>query len=147
MDKASTWREFRQVQKEGEREVSRKVSVYNLDVIISIGYRVRSPVGVEFKKWANQKLKDYLLQGYSINWELLQKEQSNVKRLQEEVHILNQQIFDRQTVLTDGLLSIISHYSRSFELLHKYDKEDFFESDFNESIIYVINTLDVTKAI
>ncbi|MEI5983362.1 RhuM family protein [Sphingobacterium sp. PU5-4] len=66
LDKASTWREFRQVQKEGEREVSRKVPVYNLDVIISIGYRVKSPVSVEFRKWTNQKLKDYLLKGYSI---------------------------------------------------------------------------------
>lgn len=147
LGKASTWREFRQVQKEGEREVSRKVSVYNLDVIISIGYRVKSPVGVEFRKWANQKLKDYLLKGYSINWELLQKEQSTVKRLQEEVDILNQQLFDRQAVLTDGLLSIISHYSRSFDLLNKYDKEDLSESDLNENIIYVINTLDVRKAI
>ena len=147
LDKASTWREFRQVQKEGEREVSRKVSVYNLDVIISIGYRVKSPVGVEFRKWANQKLKDYLLKGYSINWELLQKEQSTVKRLQEAVDILNQQLLDRQAILTDGLLSIISHYSRSFDLLNKYDKEDLSESDLNENIIYVINTLDVRKAI
>ncbi|MGN5955539.1 RhuM family protein [Sphingobacterium lactis] len=147
LDKASTWREFRQVQKEGEREVSRKVSVYNLDVIISIGYRVKSSVGVEFRKWANQKLKDYLLKGYSINWELLQKEQSTVKRLQEAVDILNQQLLDRQAILTDGLLSIISHYSRSFDLLNKYDKEDLSESDLNENIIYVINTLDVRKAI
>lgn len=147
LDKASTWREFRQVQKEGDREVSRKVSVYNLDVIISIGYRVKSPVGVEFRKWANQKLKDYLLKGYSINTELLQKEKRAVAKLQKEMDALSQQLFDRQAVLTDGLLSIISHYSRSFDLLNRYDKEDLTESDLNESIIYVINTHDVREAI
>jgi hypothetical protein len=49
LDKEATWREFRQVQKEGEREVSRKVSIYNLDVIISVGYRVQSQVGTEFR--------------------------------------------------------------------------------------------------
>ncbi|MFO8147170.1 MAG: RhuM family protein [Gillisia sp.] len=46
--KSSTWREFRQVQMEGDREISRKVSIYNLDVIISVGYRVKSQVGTEF---------------------------------------------------------------------------------------------------
>lgn len=67
LDKESTWREFRQVQKEGDREVSRKVSIYNLDIIISVGYRVKSQVGTEFRKWATQRLKDYFLKGYSIN--------------------------------------------------------------------------------
>lgn len=62
LDKEATWRDFRQVQKEGEREVSRKVSVYNLDVIISIGYRVKSQVGIEFRKWATKRLKRYLLE-------------------------------------------------------------------------------------
>ena len=54
LDKTSTWRDFRQVQKEGGREVSRKVSIYSLDVIISVGYRVKSQVGTEFRKWATK---------------------------------------------------------------------------------------------
>ncbi|MBS3738176.1 virulence RhuM family protein [Mesohalobacter halotolerans] len=69
LDRASTWRDFRQVQKEGKREVSRKISVYNLDVIISLGYRVKSKVGIEFRKWATRRLKEYLLRGYSVNKE------------------------------------------------------------------------------
>src|SRR5690606_35568097 len=85
LDQDSTWREFRQVQKEGEREVSRKVSIYNLDVIISVGYRVKSQVGIEFRKWATQRLKDYLLKGYSLNKELLNKEQKKVSVLQKEL--------------------------------------------------------------
>ena len=50
LEKESTWRKFRQVQKEGERKVKRAVSAYNLDVVISVGYRVKSPVGIEFRK-------------------------------------------------------------------------------------------------
>ena len=60
LDKLSTWREFRQVQKEGKREVSRNLALFNLDLIISIGSRVNSKVGIEFRRWAIQKLKEYL---------------------------------------------------------------------------------------
>ncbi|MCH8534726.1 MAG: virulence RhuM family protein [Flavobacteriaceae bacterium] len=74
LDKNSTWREFRQVQKEGSREVTRKIAAYNLDVIISVGYRVKSAVGTEFRKWATKKLKEHLIVGYTINKELLKNE-------------------------------------------------------------------------
>jgi len=63
----STVKDFLIVQKEGEREVQRIVSFYNLDMIISVGYRVKSRRGVEFRIWATQTLKDYLLRGYAIN--------------------------------------------------------------------------------
>src|SRR5690606_16019114 len=112
LDKESTWREFRQVQKEGEREVSRNVPLYNLDIIISVGYRVKSQVGTEFRKWATRRLKEYLLRGYTINKELLKKEQNRVSELQKELSILNEELFETQKVLTDGFLSIISHYSK-----------------------------------
>ena len=78
LDEKSTWREFRQVKKEGGREVTRFVSLYNLDVIISVGYRVKSQTGVEFRKWATNRLKEYLIQGYSINKELLKKEKTRI---------------------------------------------------------------------
>ena len=107
LDKESTWREFRQVQKEGEREVSRKVSIYNLDIIISVGYRVKSQVGTEFRKWATQRLKEYLLKGYSINQKLLQTQQQKLETLRLEINHLNEDLFQTQKTLTDGLLSII----------------------------------------
>ena len=58
---------FATVQKEGEREVERQIDFYNLDVIISVGYRVKSKRGVEFRRWANSVLKQYILQGYAVN--------------------------------------------------------------------------------
>lgn len=147
LDKESTWREFRQVQKEGDREVSRRVSIYNLDIIISVGYRVKSQVGTEFRKWATQRLKEYLLKGYSINQKLLQTEQQKVETLQLEINHLNEELFQTQQTLTDGLLSIISHYSKSFELLDKYDKDELSSENLNKELIYVINYYDVKNAI
>lgn len=147
LDKESTWREFRQVQKEGDREVSRKVSIYNLDIIISVGYRVKSQVGTEFRKWATQRLKEYFLKGYSINQKLLQTEQRKVETLQREIDQLNQELLQTQQTLTDGLLSIIEHYSKSFELLDKYDKDELSSENLNKDLIYVINYDDVRDAI
>lgn len=147
LDKESTWREFRQVQKEGEREVSRNVTIYNLDVIISVGYRVKSQIGIEFRKWATQRLKEYLLRGYSVNKKLLKKEQSKVLSLQKEISVLNEELFETQKTLTDGFLSIISNYSKSFELLEKYDKDTLSSENLSKDVIYVISYKDVKKAI
>lgn len=147
LDKESTWREFRQVQKEGAREISRNVSIYNLDVIISVGYRVKSKVGTEFRKWATQRLKEYLLKGYTINKKLLSTEQQKVKTLKQEIHQLNVELFQTQKTLTDGLLLIISHYSKSFELLNKYDKDELSSENLSKDLIYIINYNDVTNVI
>lgn len=64
---ASTVAKFATVQQEGNRDVERNVEYYNLDMIISVGYRVKSKRGVEFRKWANSVLKQYILQGYAVN--------------------------------------------------------------------------------
>jgi len=147
LNKDSTWREFRQVQKEGGREVSRKVSIFNLDIIISVGYRVKSQVGTEFRIWATQKLKEYLIKGYSLNQELLRKEKTKVEALKSELDLVNKELFETQKTLTDGLLSIISHYSKSFELLDKYDKDELSSDYLNKDVIYIINYEDVKQAI
>ena len=69
----STCKDFLQVRQEGKRTVQRIVSHYNLDVIISVGYRVKSQQGTRFRQWATRVLKDYLLKGYAINQDLLIK--------------------------------------------------------------------------
>ncbi|GHT25856.1 DNA-binding protein [Bacteroidia bacterium] len=75
LDKNSTIQNFLIVQKEGNRTIQRNVSHYNLDMIISIGYRVKSKRGIQFRQWANKILKDYLLKGYAINQRFEQLEQ------------------------------------------------------------------------
>ena len=76
----STVKEYLTVQMEGARKIKRKVKVYNLDVIISVGYRVKSQRGTQFRIWANRILRDYLLKGYAINQRV---ERNEVVRLLE----------------------------------------------------------------
>lgn len=124
-----------------------QVTNYNLDVIISIGYRVKSKVATEFRKWATQKLKEYLIQGYSINKSLLASQKEKITKLENDLVSLNQQILDEQKTLTSGLLDIIISYSRSFELLSKFDNDELGTANLEDKILYVINYDDVTKAI
>ena len=147
LDKESTWREFRQVQLEGKRKVGRTIAIYNLDMIISIGYKVKSPMGIEFRKWATKQLKDYLIKGYALNSKLLENQKDKITELEKELDFLNEKSFETQKSLTDGFLSIITHYSKSFELLNKYDTEDLSIDNLNDNIIYVINYTDVKRAI
>ena len=80
----STCKDFLQVRQEGQRMVTRKQKIYNLDVIISVGYRVKSKRGIEFRQWANKVLKDFLLRGYAVNSRLETLEQK-VARHDEQI--------------------------------------------------------------
>jgi death-on-curing family protein len=124
-----------------------QVNHYNLDIIISVGYRVKSPLATEFRKWATRKLKEYLLRGYAINKELLQSKTEEIKALETQINHLNETAFQNQKQITEGFLSIIGHYSKSFELLNKYDTEELSMDGLNEEVIYTINYDDVKKAI
>ena len=126
---------------------SYQVNHYNLDVIISIGYRVKSNIATEFRKWATQKLKEYLLNGYVLNKKLLTQKTKQISLLENQINTLNDVILQKETNLTDGFLNIVSLYSKSFELLNKYDSENLKTDYLNKEIIYVINYQDVKDAI
>lgn len=81
LDEYSTVKEYLTVQQEGIRSIKRKVKIYNLDVIISVGYRVKSQRGTQFRIWANKILKDYLLKGYALNhrMEVLEKKVNSLE--------------------------------------------------------------------
>lgn len=78
---APTVAKFATVQKEGEREVERQIEFYSLDVIISVGYRVKSKRGVEFRRWANSVLRQYILKGYAVN-------DTRIRQLGEVIRIM-----------------------------------------------------------
>ena len=109
----STVAKFATVQIEGEREVERNIEYYNLDVIISVGYRVKSKRGVEFRKWANSVLKQYILQGYAVN-------HNRIAQLGEVIKIMKrtQNELDSQQVL-----NVIQKYSKALDLLDSYDHQ------------------------
>ncbi|MBR3828977.1 MAG: virulence RhuM family protein [Bacteroidales bacterium] len=75
LEPQATVRDFRTVRKEGNRMVSRNLTYYNLDAIISIGFRVNTKRGIEFRQWANKVLKEYMVRGYAVNRQLMQMEQ------------------------------------------------------------------------
>lgn len=119
----STTEESSVVQKEGKRNIRRKVKLYNLDAIISVGYRVNSKQGVEFRIWANSILKEYLLKGYALDKKRLAQQNEQLKELQDSVKILGN-VLDYKALSNDesiGLLKIISDYAYALDILDQYD--------------------------
>ena len=117
----STVKEYLTVQKEGERKVSRKVKYYNLDVIISVGYRVKSKRGTAFRIWANNVLKQYLIKGYAVN-ERMRKEQ--IGELRQLVGMLGRTIQNQPLLSndeTDALFKVVTDYTYALDTLDNYD--------------------------
>ena len=116
---------FSVVQKEGKRNVNRKIKYYNLDAIISVGYRVNSIKGTQFRQWATQRLKDYLVQGYAINEKRLQEATGKFKDLQNAVKLAAKagNVDALTTVEAKGILGVIEQYAYALETLDKYDHQ------------------------
>lgn len=123
LEQESTVKEYLTVQKEGERNVSRKVKYYNLDVIISVGYRVKSNRGTAFRIWARKILKDYLIKGYAVN-ERLRKEQ--IGELRQLVGMLGRTIQSQPLLSNDetnALFEVVTDYTYALDTLDNYDYE------------------------
>ena len=117
----STVKECLTVQKEGQREVARKVKYYNLDVIISVGYRVKSKRGTAFRIWARNVLKDYLVKGYAVN-ERMRKEQ--IGELRQLVGMLGRTIQNQPLLSNDetnALFDVVADYTYALDTLDDYD--------------------------
>jgi len=96
------------------------VAFYNLDVIISVGYRVKSQRGTQFRQWATQRLKDYLVQGYAINEKRLVQKQQEVEYLKTGIRILNRAIAEQTTSEEFEMLRV---FAKGLSLLDDYDHE------------------------
>ena len=103
LEKEATCRNFRQVRQEGKRTVNRAIIMYNLDMIISVGYRVNSKRGVKFRQWANKVIKDYLIKGYAIN-ERIRHEQ--IGELRQLVGMLGRTLQNQEVISNDGCVTV-----------------------------------------
>ena len=119
----STVAKFATVQIEGEREVERNIEYYSLDVIISVGYRVKSKRGVEFRRWANSVLKQYILKGYAVN-------DNRIKQLGEVIRIMKR---TENELDSKQVLSVIEKYSNALDLLDSYDHQNMTRPKGNEA--------------
>ena len=117
LDKNSTVANFATVQNESGRTVTRNIDYYNLDIIISVGYRVKSKEGTKFRQWATKVLKDYMLKGYAINQKRLEYLEKTVKL----IDIANR--MDERLENNDAkeILKVIGEYSKALDLLDDYD--------------------------
>lgn len=118
---AATAKDFLAVQTEGKRQVKRSIKHYNLDAIISVGYRVNSKRAVGFRQWATQILREHLTQGYTLNRQRLE---ANARELEAALLLVKKAALSPQ-LLADtgrGLVDIVSRYAQTFLLLQRYDE-------------------------
>ena len=128
----STCSILEQVQHEGNRSIKRKINYYNLDMIISVGYRVKSQRGIIFRRWANKVLKDYLIQGYSINNKKLEK-------LNKVIDIQNKMLASALNIDNYELTEVIKTYTNALDLLDDYDHQRLEKPKGNETIYKIEN--------
>ena len=123
LDRDSTCAKIAQVQIEGKRTVKRDIPYFNLDMIISVGYRVNSKRGIKFRQWANRVLKDYLVKGYAIN-ERMRREQ--IGELRQLVGMIGRTIQNKPLLSNDetnALFEVVTNYTYALDTLDNYDYE------------------------
>ncbi len=121
LNEKSTCRKIRQVRQEGKRTVNREITMFNLDMIISVGYKVNSKRGVRFRQWANEVLKQYLIKGYAVN-ERMRREQ--IAELRQLVSMLGRTIQNQPLISTDetnALFEVVTDYTYALDTLDNYD--------------------------
>jgi death-on-curing family protein len=145
---SATTKDFLVVQQEGKRQVKRNLKHYNLDAIISVGYRVNSVQGTQFRIWASRVLKDYLVQGYALNTQRLQAQQEHIKQLERTLTLFQQNLIEQASLPeARGLVSVIAGYARTFVLLNQFDSERLPLGDFTTAIRYEIQSTEAVVGI
>lgn len=151
LDRDSTVAFFATVQEEGtdstKRKIKRQIEYFNLDAILSVGYRVNSKKGIEFRRWTSKVLKNYLLKGYALNEEALHKK--GLRDIERTLTLLKQSLLTHEHVTEIGkaAIDIIHAYSRSWLLLHAYDEGKLFAPHQKENNDIKITTSSLRKSI
>ncbi|WP_304152317.1 virulence protein RhuM/Fic/DOC family protein [Hoylesella buccalis] len=135
-DGISTVAKFATVQKEGSRLVNREVEYYNLDMIISVGYRVKSRRGVEFRRWANSILKQFLINGYAVNERIRQRQIAELRQL---VLVVGRTIEQQPVATTDeshALFDVVVDYIYALDTLDNYDYQRLYISKTTRNVLF-----------
>ncbi len=149
LNKSSTVKEYLTVQKEGKRTVTRAIEHYNLDVIISAGYRVKSKRGTQFRIWANKVLKDYLTKGYALNERKLKEQTERMKELEKTLDIFSKVAESYQLKQDEfaGIIQVVKDYTYALDTLDNYDRKTLIISSTNKKEIFQINYASSRKVI
>ena len=126
-----------------------RVDYFNLDVIISVGYRIKSQRGTQFRIWANSIIKDYLIKGYAVNQQKLQKQAEQLNELKETIKILGNALEYKELTNDEskGLLKIISDYSYALDILDRYDYQTLKIENTSKKELYRLTYEEAVKQI
>ena len=116
LDRSSTVAKNATVQNEGRRNIERSLDYYNLDLILSVGYRVNSKRGIAFRRWASSILKDYMLKGYAVN-------EKRLESLNKTVEIQSRIIASALELESDDVYKVVNEYTKALDLLDDYDHQ------------------------
>lgn len=137
----STCAKITQVQEEGNRRVKRQIKIYNLDMIISVGYRVNSKRGTQFRIWSNQIIKEHILKGYTKN-------ENRLGELKKTIEIVNRTVkhlpIDNET---KGLFDVLSDYTLALEVLDDYDHQRLKRAGSNKLVHFRVTYNEAKRAI
>lgn len=149
LSKESTISNLEIVQKEGERQVKRTQTFYNLDVIISVGYRVNSTKATQFRIWATKTLKNYLTEGYVINKKQLQQQKEKFATLQQTVDLLNRSLINQVETLKQAkdVSNILNNFVKGLNLLDDYDHQQLDKKGNSKRKAVRIKTEDFLKIV
>lgn len=149
LDEPSTCAKIAQVRKEGNRHVKREVMHYNLDAIISVGYRVNSKRGTQFRQWATQRLKDYLVKGYAINEKRLQEAEQRFTELKQAVNLLEKVAYTKSLTGNEaqGLIKVLSDFTVALDILDRYDHQQLSIVQTTTKEVFRITYSEARKAI
>ena len=121
LEKEATVKDYLTVQSEGARTIHRRVKYYNLDMIISVGYRVNTKRGIRFRQWANSVLKQYLVKGYAINENIRKQQIAELRQLVQVVGRTIQQQPAKSTDESNVLFDVVVDYTYALDTLDDYD--------------------------
>lgn len=151
LNKDSTVAKFATVQTEGSRKVNRNLEYYNLDAIISVGYRINSKTATQFRIWATNTLRDHLVKGYTINENRLKQQAQKYEELQKSVKLL-ENVLNLDEITQEqarGIIEVVTDYAYALDVLDQYDfktlkidkttKKEQFKLDYKTAIILIDN--------
>ncbi len=149
LKRTATCAKFAQVQIEGGRLVQRLILHYNLDMIISVGYRVNSKVATHFRIWATNVLRDYTVRGYALNKQRLQERERGLDELTQSIKLIQSVAETRQLSQTEtrGLLQVISDYAYGLKTLDDFDRRSLTIQDTHEEVKFVLDYETTRKSI
>ena len=146
LDEDSTCKDFLKVQREGKRQVKRSLKHYNLDAIISVGYRISSKRATQFRQWATGVLRQFLVQGYALNERRLQEKGVEFNQV---LQLLSQTLVNQALVADQGqaVLAVVRDYAKTWSLLQAYDEQNLAEITRQQADMRPLHWDEVLEAI